>query len=90
MGDNELFEHRISSLEDDVKILYGKTNSFAVSQAQANTKLDNMIQTLDEVKESLAQIQKRPSVLWDKFLFALVGAIGTGIGALIMLAIKGG
>lgn len=27
MSENELFEHRIKTLENDVKILYGKVNT---------------------------------------------------------------
>ena len=30
MSENELFEHRIKTLENDVKILYGKVNTFAI------------------------------------------------------------
>lgn len=40
MSENELFEHRIKTLENDVKILYGKVNTFAINQAEENTKLD--------------------------------------------------
>ena len=34
MSENELFEHRIKTLENDVKILYGKVNTFAINQAE--------------------------------------------------------
>ena len=34
MSENELFEHRIKTLENDVKILYGKVNTFAINQAK--------------------------------------------------------
>ena len=43
MSENELFEHRIKTLENDVKILYGKVNTFAINQAEENTKLDNLL-----------------------------------------------
>ena len=43
MSENELFEHRIKTLENDVKILYGKVNTFAINQAEEYTKLDNLL-----------------------------------------------
>jgi len=89
MNEIELFEHRIKELESDVKILYGKANGFAVTQAQTNIKLDNLIEGLDEVKESLSSIKNRPSIFWDKLFFAVAGAIGTGIGTVILTLMKG-
>lgn len=89
MNEYEMFEHRINELESNVKILYGKANSFAVAQAQANTKLDNVISSLDEVKDSLSSIKSRPSLFWDKLVFAFIGAIGAGIGTALLTIIKG-
>ena len=89
MNGIELFEHRINELESNVKILYGKANGFAIAQAQANTKLDNLIQTLDEVKKSVITIKTRPSVFWDKLVFAFIGAIGAGIGTAVLAVFKG-
>lgn len=86
----ELFEHRITALEGDVKVLYSKMSSVSISQAQANTKLDSMIETLDEMKTNISELKKRPLILWDKFLFALIGAIGTGIGTFILFSLNGG
>ena len=70
MSENELFEHRIKTLENDVKILYGKVN----------TKLDNLLLSVGELKESISEIKRRPSAFWDKLLFALIGAVGTALG----------
>jgi len=80
MGDSELFEHRIKTLENDVKILYGKVNTFAVNQAQENTKLDNLLVSVGELKESVGEIKRRPSSFWDRLIFAFVGALGTAFG----------
>lgn len=88
MQENELLTHRISELEADVKTLYSRTNSFAVTQAQLNTKLDNMLLTLGELKESICAMRQKPSVLWDRLLYAAVAAIGTGIGAGLLALLK--
>ena len=56
MSENELFEHRIKTLENDVKILYGKVNTFAINQAEENTKLDNLLLSVGELKESISEI----------------------------------
>lgn len=55
MSENELFEHRIKTLENDVKILYGKVNTFAINQAEENTKLDNLLLSVGELKESISE-----------------------------------
>ena len=56
MSENELFEHRIKTLENDVKILYGKVNTFAINQAEENTKLDNLLLSVGELKESISEM----------------------------------
>jgi hypothetical protein len=89
MNEIELFEHRIAELENNVKILFAKSNDFAVSQAQVNIKLDNLLICLDEVKDSLSNLKNRPSLFWDKLIFAFIGAIGTGIGTLLLAFFKG-
>ena len=43
MPEKDLFEHRITKLEDDVKILYSKVNNFAVASAEMHIKLDSKI-----------------------------------------------
>ena len=50
MPEKDLYEHRIAKLEDDVKHLYSKVNSFAVANAEMNTKLDSVLVTLGELK----------------------------------------
>ena len=89
MNEIEMFEHRITELENNVKILYGKANNFAVTQAQTNIKLDHLLISLDEVKESLSNLKNRPSVLWDKLVFAIIGALGAGIGTVLLTVFKG-
>jgi len=89
MNEIELFEHRISELENSVKILYSKANDFAISQAQVNIKLDNLLISLDEVKDSISTLKNRPSLFWDKLIFAFIGAVGAGIGTVLLTFFKG-
>lgn len=89
MNEYDMFEHRVNELENNVKILYGKANGFAVAQAQANTKLDNLIESLDEVKAGLSSIKNRPSLFWDKLIFAFIGALGAGVGTALLTVFKG-
>ena len=89
MNEIELFEHRVTELESNVKILYAKANGFEVAQAQTNIKLDNLLLSLDEVKDSLSNLKNRPSLLWDKLVFAFIGAVGAGIGTVLLTLFKG-
>ncbi len=75
MSENEVSNHRLDVLEADVKILYKKVNDLTLSQVQSMTKLDSMLMTLGELKESIETLKKRPSWLWDKLVVALISAI---------------
>ncbi len=75
MSENEVSNHRLDVLEADVKILYKKVNDVTLSQVQSMTKLDSMLVTLGELKESIETLKKRPSWLWDKLVVALISAI---------------
>lgn len=91
MPEKDLYEHRISTLESDVKKLYSKMNGFAVASAETNTKLDSMLVTLGELKESIKAVSTRPMRFWDNLLFAVISAIGTGLGtAFLYHVIQGG
>jgi predicted mannosyl-3-phosphoglycerate phosphatase (HAD superfamily) len=75
MSEIEVINHRLDALEKDVKVLYKKINEVTLTQVQTVTKLDSMLVTLVELKESIESIKKRPSWLWDKILVALISAI---------------
>ena len=89
MNENQLYEHRLQSLENDVRALNSKAQSFAVTEAQLNVKLDSLIESIDELKDKLSSISKRPSQLWDKLIFAFIGAVGAGIGTAVISILKG-
>ncbi len=75
MTEIEIFNYRVDAVEEDVKILYKKVNEVTLAQVQSVTKLDSMLVTLGELKESIETLKKRPGYLWDKLVIALIGAI---------------
>lgn len=80
MPEDDITKHRLDELEEDVKILYKKINDVTLTQVQSVTKLDSMLMTLCELKESIETLKKRPGWLWDKLIAAFIGAV---CGALI-------
>lgn len=80
MTEMEVLNHRVDAVEEDVKILFKKVNEVTLIQAQSVTKLDSMLVTLGELKESIEALKRRPGWLWDKFVVAVISAI---CGALI-------
>ena len=75
MSQNEVLNHRIEAVEEDIKILYKKVNDVTLTQVQSVTKLDSMLVTLGELKESIEALKRRPGWLWDKLIVALIGAL---------------
>lgn len=75
MPETEMFKHQIEMLEEDVKILYKKINDVTMSQVQSVTKLDSMLITLGELKESIETLKQHPGQMWNKVISALIGAI---------------
>lgn len=84
MTELEVLNHRVDAVEDDVKILFKKVNEVTLTQVQSVTKLDSMLVTLGELKESIETLKRRPGWLWDKVIVALIGAV---CGALVSLVI---
>ncbi len=85
MTELEVLNHRVDAVEDDVKILYKKVNEVTLTQVQSVTKLDSMLVTLGELKESIETLKKRPGWLWDKLVVALIGAV---CGTLVSLVVN--
>lgn len=75
MLENEMLNHRLDKVESDIQILYKKVNDVTLTQVQSVTKLDSMLVTLGELKESIEALKKRPGWLWDKVVVALISAI---------------
>lgn len=75
MTEMDVINHRIDAVEEDIKNLYKKINEVTMTQVQLVTKLDSMLVTLGELKESIETLKKRPGWLWDRLVVALIGAI---------------
>ena len=75
MTEMDVINRRIDAVEEDIKNLYKKINEVTMTQVQLVTKLDNMLVTLGELKESIETLKKRPGWLWDRLVVALIGAI---------------
>mgnify|MGYP003290102757 FL=1 len=84
MTELELLNHRVDTIEEDVKILYKKVNEVTLVQVQSVTKLDSMLVTLGELKESIETLKRRPNWFWDKLVVALIGAVCGAIINLVM------
>lgn len=80
MTEMEVLNHRVDAVEEDVKILFKKINEVSLVQVQSVTRLDSMLVTLGELKESIEALKRRPGWLWDKLIVALIGAV---CGALV-------
>ena len=81
----EEVEHRLIKAEEDIETLFKSRNKLNEELATVTTKLDNILVTLGELKASVVQIQSRPGTMWDKLIFAVVGAATT---AFVSFAIK--
>jgi hypothetical protein len=84
VGDIDLIQQRVGRLEGDVRGLYDKTEVFAVTQAAANAKLDNMLVTLGELKGSVGRLKERPGALWDRVVAAVTGALAAAVTAAVL------
>lgn len=83
----EEIEHRLEKAEADIKILYSRTNKFGEEMAVVTTKLDNILITLGELKESVAKISARPARLWDKILLGFAGAAAAAVATALIAAL---
>ena len=81
----EEIEHRLFKAEENIEILFSNTNKHNKELAEVTIKLDNILVTLGELKASVMQLQSRPGTMWDKLIFAVVGAAAT---AFVSFAIK--
>ena len=80
----EEVEHRLEKAEADISTLFGRTNKFNEEMATVTTKLDNILVTLGELKASVVQLQSRPGTMWDKLVFALIGAAATAFVSFVL------
>ena len=67
-------EHRLIQAEENIKELYAKFNSVDKSLVAATTTLNSLLTLVGEMKASVEALKARSGTLWDKLIFALIGA----------------
>lgn len=80
----EEIAHRLIKAEENIETLFKSRNQHNEELAAVTTKLDNILVTLGELKASVVQLQSRPGTMWDKLVFALIGAAATAVVSLIL------
>ena len=76
---------RISKCEEDIKILYSRTNKAEVNQARITEKLDNVLVELGRVRESIDSLKGKPGIRWESLIKAIIAALA---GAFIAYILK--
>ncbi len=67
-------EHRLIKAEESINELYAKYNGVDKNLVAVTTTLNNLLTLVGELKESVEGLKSRPSVFWDKLIFAILGA----------------
>ena len=73
--DDQVAEVRIENLEKEVEKLNGKYDDFAVEQASIGQKVSCVLESMDEVKESVKALQQIPARRWDIVIGSVVSAL---------------
>lgn len=68
---------RIGTLEAKVEDLHALT----VAVATVNTKVDDLNDSVDEIKTEVKKVCDRPGNRWGKLVAAVIGALGAGLAA---------
>lgn len=68
---------RIGTLEAKVEDLHALT----VAVATVNTKVDNLNDSVDEIKTEVKKVCDRPGNRWEKLVAAVIGSLGAGLAA---------
>lgn len=76
-------EHRLIQAEENIKELFGKYNGIDKSLVATTTTLNNLLALVGELKAAIDALKSRPSTLWDKLIFALLGAAASAAAAYI-------
>lgn len=67
-------EHRLIQAEENIKELFGKFNGIDKSLVATTTTLNTLLALVGELKAAIEELKARRSTLWDKLIFALIGA----------------
>lgn len=83
MNEIESLELRVSKIEAQAKELTGNLTSITLEQVRSATKLDIVLTSLNELKNGLEMLKKRPGQFWDKLIVAVISAVCGSLMSLI-------
>ena len=72
-------EHRLIQAEENIKELYAKYNGIDKNLVAVTTTLSSLHTLVSEMKVSVEALKNKPSALWDKLIFALLGAAASAV-----------
>ena len=67
-------EHRLEKTEENISELYAKYNGVDKNLVAVTTTLNNLLTLVGELKAAVEGLKTRPAAMWDKVVFALLGA----------------
>ena len=76
-------EHRLIRAEDNIKELFGKYNGIDKSLVATTTTLNNLLALVGELKATIEALKSKPGNLWEKLVYALIGAAVSAVAAYI-------
>ena len=77
-------ERRLSVCEQAVKDLSDKITATDHNLVVTTTTLNSVLATLGELKGAVESLKARPATMWDKLIYAVIGAaVAAGITFLI-------
>ena len=72
-------EHRLITAEENIKELFGKVNGVDKTLVATTTTLNNLLSAVGELKGAIEALKARPTMWWDKLMFAVIGAVVSAI-----------
>lgn len=77
-------EHRLIQAEENIKELFGKYNGIDKSLVATTTTLNNLLALVGELKAAIEDLKSKPANLWDRMVFAIIGAAASAVVAYII------
>ncbi len=75
---------RLDKNEADIAELFSRTNKTAVELATMSQTMRSILETLRELKDSIAQQKKKPGDYWDKLICAVISAVVAAVIGMIL------
>ena len=79
MNEIEALDARVGKCEQDITSLMSSVNSIQVTQACTLERIDNLISTLGEIKQSVLLIQQKPAQRWESLVGQCIAIIAAAL-----------